>query len=123
MRSQVLHRGSQQCYRLPAGMACPCPCRRSVLGVSLLLTVLTFGASGELACPASAGIWMNMAGNKTNEFYAQLEPYVDFSEGAVSPVSYDELLSSNRSCQRISKSMTLSKPVSYLPIVCPKVTT
>ncbi|CAK0782928.1 hypothetical protein CVIRNUC_006123 [Coccomyxa viridis] len=28
------------------------------------------------------GVWMNMAGNKTNDFYAQLEPYVTSGEGA-----------------------------------------
>lgn len=32
-----------------------------------------------------AGVWMDMSGNKTNSFYSELEPYVDFSEGAVSP--------------------------------------
>ena len=79
-------------------MVCPCKCRRSALGVNLLRAILTFGASGELAYPALAGIWMNMAGNKTNDFYAQLEPYVDFSEGAVSPTSHNELPSSCRTC-------------------------
>ena len=30
---------------------------------------------------------MNMAGNKTNDFYAQLEPYVNSGEGAVSSLT------------------------------------
>ena len=118
--SQLLHRVAQQCKCLPARMTCPCQCRRSVLGVCLLLAILTFGASGDLACPALAGIWMNMAGNKTNDFYAQLEPYVDFSEGAVGPNPHTALPSSCRFCQRISDSMILSKPVSYLPTACPE---
>jgi len=32
-----------------------------------------------------AGVWMDLSGNKSNSFYSELEPYVDFSEGAVSP--------------------------------------
>ncbi len=57
----------------------------------LPLIILRLGASGKLACPALAGVWMNMAGNKTNDFYAQLEPYVNSGEGAVSPISHNEL--------------------------------
>ena len=88
----------------------------------MLLATKIQGASGELAWPALAGIWMNMAGNKTNDFYAQLEPYVDFSEGAVSPDSHNELPSSCRSRQSISTFMMLSKAVSYLPIACTALT-
>ena len=104
------------------GLSLPTDCR-SVPGVCLLPAILTLGALGDLACLALAGIWMNMAGNKTNDFYAQLEPYVEFSEGAVSPNSYNELPSSRCSCQRISDCMMTSKPVPYLSTACPKATT
>ena len=57
----------------------------------LPLSILRLGASCELACLAPAGVWMNMAGNKTNDFYAQLEPYVNSGEGAVSRISHNEL--------------------------------
>ena len=60
-------------------------------------------ASCELACLALAGVWMNMAGNKTNDFYAQLEPYVNSGEGAVSRISHNELFASSRSCHTIFK--------------------
>ena len=84
MRLQLLHRVTQPRRCLPAGIACLCQCYRSKSGICLLLAILSIAASGELACSAPSGIWMSMAGNKTNDFYAQLEPYVDFSEGAVS---------------------------------------
>ena len=54
---------------------------------------------------------MNMAGNKTNDFYAQLEPYVDFSQGAVS--SRNELLYPFRSCQRLTITATASKSAPF----------
>ena len=31
------------------------------------------------------GVWMDLSGNQTNEFYSQLEPYINNSDGAVSP--------------------------------------
>ena len=64
--------------------------------------ILRSGASCELACLALAGVWMNMAGNKTNDFYAQLEPYVTSGEGAVSRISHNELFPSCCSCQTTS---------------------
>ena len=32
----------------------------------------------------AVGVWMDLSGNQTNALYAQLEPYVDNSSGAVS---------------------------------------
>ena len=65
---------------------------------------------------------MSMAGNKTNDFYAQLEPYVDFSQGAVSPSPHTELPPSGCSCQRVSNSVIVSKQVPWLPAVRPEAT-
>ena len=87
----------------------------------LPLFILRLGASGKLACPALAGVWMNMAGNKTNDFYAQLEPYVTSGEGAVSRISQNELFPSCRSCQTISDPNPGSESASHSPTACPDI--
>ena len=103
VRPYLLNRVARPCCCSPAGSNRPFQsCCMECFWHCLPLVILGCGASSELACLALAGVWMNMAGNKTNDFYAQLEPYVNSGEGAVGRISHNELFPSCRFSQTIS---------------------